>query len=57
MIKDKQQEPEVAYCEICDSELYNGEEVLLYDGCLFCDWDCVINHLTPVVKTVEIKKK
>lgn len=57
MFKDAQQVAEVGYCEVCDSEFYPRDEVLLYDNCHFCDWHCLIEHMSPAVMTVELNGK
>jgi len=44
----------VALCEDCKNELHNGEEVLIYDNMVFCDWHCLKSHL---IDTLDIQYK
>ncbi|WJY27421.1 hypothetical protein [Sporosarcina trichiuri] len=35
----------VTHCGSCGGELYEKEEVLLHDEDVFCDNDCLLDHL------------
>jgi hypothetical protein len=50
-MRDIQQEPEVALCEVCDAELYENYEVLIYDNMIICDWECLRELIEPSVET------
>jgi len=32
-------------CEHCEVEIEVGDEILIYDDCYFCDFDCLKEHL------------
>lgn len=51
MLKDIQQERVVFSCEHCDGEIYKGNYFYEYDGCLFCDEDCVQEFVMEHVKS------
>ena len=40
-LADPQEVEEVAECDNCHRELYKGNEVIRYEGDLFCDTSCL----------------
>ena len=43
----------VGYCELCGEELCAGEDVLKWDGCLFCCTYCLLDSLDYETITLE----
>jgi hypothetical protein len=37
--------PVAVECEQCGAEMYEGDDVLYYDGTLFCSDDCLMRYL------------
>ena len=51
---DPQEAEVMAYCEGCEGEIYEGEEVYVVENAiLHADWDCVVQYIDPEVKTIE----
>ncbi|MBM7717176.1 hypothetical protein JOC94_004201 [Bacillus thermophilus] len=44
-LADPQAAREVGECENCGGEIYEGEQVVRYDGDLFCDTTCLSEYL------------
>jgi hypothetical protein len=47
---DHTDDPKVkGMCESCGGDLYEGDEILYLDGDLYCDDECLLNHLAPSI--------
>lgn len=46
----------VCECPNCDREIYEGEDVLEYEGELFCDAGCLIEYLGAVYKEAILER-
>ena len=38
-------ENRVAICEYCDSDLYSNDDVLVHEGSIYCDCDCLFKGI------------
>lgn len=51
------QEPDEVYplttCDCCDAELYEGDDVVKFDGEVFCSTDCFLEYMDVRTEVLE----